>query len=184
MILKVNDKIYLQNYVIPKIAKNLLGAPSSIAFELAFQMERLAIESTSDAVRFENCFEEPENIDYLQDCNFLPDFAVLSQKSISELEVIRDKCIAKHNTYVSEHADDQFDDPGQKLAISYARCDLFCEGIWLLIGIKKGEIPMPALPEGITLQIPELLEPKAEVEVAEAAPKKPKRGLFNFFKRS
>lgn len=92
MKLKVGKKVYLQEYEIAFIARKLSGFPASILQEaLGDNDGNLGLmDNPMDCFRFGYVFEDPKNVKWLMNQDWILDYRTYARRLPIELEVLRD----------------------------------------------------------------------------------------------
>lgn len=146
----VGDKVYLQKYDLVFMVHEFSVVPGCIMEEAFSRACVISTNGGDDAVSFGFCFDKPETVQFLKECDWILDFTEYSQKSFEELKTIHEKCeenldreIENFNGSNVKYRKEHFDERSEK----FDHMKLKLISLDMLIDCKYGKIQMPTIPD-------------------------------------
>lgn len=146
----VGDKVYLQKYDLVVMINEFSAVPGCIMVEAFSRACVISTNGGDDAASFGFCFDKPETVQFLKECDWILDFTEYSQKSFEELKALHDKCeenldreVDDFNGSDVEYRKEHFDECSEK----FDHMKLKLISLDLLMDCKNGKIQMPAIPD-------------------------------------
>lgn len=146
----VGDKAYLQKYDLVVMINEFSAVPGCIMVEAFSRACVISTNGGDDAVSFGFCFDMPETVQFLKECDWILDFPEYSQKSFEELKALHDKCEANLDREVDnfngsdvKYRKEHFDECSEK----FDHMKLKLISLDMLMDCKNGKIQMPTIPD-------------------------------------
>lgn len=146
----VGDKAYLQKLDLVFMIHEFSAVPGCIMEEAFSRACVISTNGGDDAVSFGFCFDKPETVQFLKECDWILDFTEYSKKDINELKALHDETasnlereIDEFNATSVEFRKKHFEEYSEK----FDHVKLKLIGLDMLMDCKNGKIQMPAIPD-------------------------------------
>ena len=150
----VGNKAYLQKFDLAFMIHEFSAVPGCIMVEAFSSACMVTVNGGDDAVRFGFCFEEPEAVEFIKECEWLLDFREYSQKDLNELIALRDEIQDKLSCEVDdfngasiEYRKQNFEEYSEK----FDHMKLKTMSLDMLVDCKNGKIKLPTIPDENTV---------------------------------
>ena len=150
MKLKIGDKVYLQKYEVAYIMHSLNKLPQSIVQETFNSEGFFFMKGPADGLRFECVYEDPNNVRWLMEQDWIIDFNEYVEAPLGELEALQECLKAEYSTGIKRfnaknktYREVFFDEESEK----FDRLKHKIVSLGYLIELHKGTITF-AFPDG------------------------------------
>jgi hypothetical protein len=104
MKLKIGGKVYLQKYEVANILHELNSFPAGIMQETFGDGDKgfFFMNGPADGFRFECVYEEPKNVEWLMEQDWIIDYDEYAEMPLDELKALYERIKAEYSTRIDE----------------------------------------------------------------------------------